>query len=57
MDSGHFTDAAACHAAFLRAGHPTLDWSGNNLTDEHAEWIASALADPAVHVFQFEHGK
>ena len=47
----HFRDAAACRAAIL-AGGVELDWSDKIITDQDAEWIASALADPAVRVFQ-----
>ena len=43
----HFTDAAACRAA-MRAGGAELDWFWKGITDQDAEWIASALADPDV---------
>ena len=47
----HFRDAAACRAA-IRAGGIELDLSDKVITDQDAEWIASALADPAVCVFR-----
>ncbi len=46
-----FTDAAGCHAA-VRAEGAELNWSYKDITDQDAEWIAAALTDPAVRVFQ-----
>ena len=46
-----FTDAAGCHAA-MRAGGAELNWSYKDITDQDAVWIASALTDPPVCVFQ-----
>ena len=46
----YFADAASCHAA-MRAGRSELKWSHRRITDQDAEWIGSALADPAVRVF------
>ncbi len=50
-DKNCFTDAAACHAA-VRAEGAELNWSYQDITDQDAEWIASALTDPVVRVCQ-----
>jgi hypothetical protein len=42
-----FESEAACHAAVLEGG-PVLIWYHKNITDQEAEWIASALVNPVV---------
>jgi hypothetical protein len=42
-----FASEAACHAA-IRQGDPNLNWNHCYITDQDAQWIASALANPVV---------
>ncbi len=41
-----------CHAALKMGGLSKLKWRMENINDQHAEWIASALANPAVRHLQ-----
>ena len=43
----HWRSETECHAAF-QMGDAELKWVKMNITDEDAQWIASALANPAV---------
>ena len=42
-----FASEAACHAA-IRQGGPNLKWDGREITDQDAQYIASALVNPVV---------
>jgi hypothetical protein len=43
----HWRTEIECHAAFQEGG-AELDWGRKYITDKDAQWIASALANPAV---------
>jgi hypothetical protein len=47
MQPAYWKCETECHAA-MRAGGTELIWNGSDVSDQHVEWISSALTSPLV---------